>query len=347
MRKHLLVAGIAAAALIPTFAFAQQTCEQQRGNRVAGTVAGAGIGALLGSAVAGHGDRTAGAVIGGVGGAVIGNQITKPGADCAHAYGFYDKDGLWHANAVDRASAQGYYDRDGAWVAGAPNGHYDANGRWVAGSSAVSASGYADAEGRWVPASADGYYDSRGQWVAGAASGYYDGRGQWVAGPATGHYDRDGRWIAGEPSGRRDANGVWVADAQPGYYDSNHRWRAGPARGYYDAQGRWIATAPHAGGYGDDASYSTHADWSGAPDSFRGRQAWLEQRIRMGASHGALSRNDANRGLRGLAALRREESGLRHRGGRLGQRDEARMMAKLESLNASLDWMRRDDRRRN
>ena len=125
MRNHLLVAGIAAAALIPSFAFAQTSCEQQHSNRVAGTVGGGVLGALIGSAVAGHGDKTTGAVIGGVGGAVIGNQVTKGGADCAHAYGYYDANGAWHANAVARADARGYYDGSGRWIEGAPNGGYD------------------------------------------------------------------------------------------------------------------------------------------------------------------------------------------------------------------------------
>jgi len=99
MRNLLFVAGFAAATLIPSFAAAQQTCEQRKANRVAGTVVGAGIGALLGSAVAGRGDRNEGAVIGGVGGAVIGNQVAKGNGDCARAYGFYDDNGNWHANA--------------------------------------------------------------------------------------------------------------------------------------------------------------------------------------------------------------------------------------------------------
>nr|QQZ51699.1 hypothetical protein JKL49_12535 [Phenylobacterium glaciei] len=43
MRKTLLAAGIAAAALLPTFALAQQTCEQSNNNRIAGTVIGAGL----------------------------------------------------------------------------------------------------------------------------------------------------------------------------------------------------------------------------------------------------------------------------------------------------------------
>jgi hypothetical protein len=135
MRKHLLAAGIAAITLIPTFAAAQQTCEERRNNRVAGTVVGGVLGALAGSAVAGRGDRNEGAVIGGVGGAVIGNQLSKGSADCQHAYGYYDNDNRWHANNVNRDYAQGYYDRNGNWVNGAPPGAWDNNGRYVASSA--------------------------------------------------------------------------------------------------------------------------------------------------------------------------------------------------------------------
>src|SRR5213592_383512 len=132
MRIQTLVAGVCAAALLPTVALAQQTCEQRQSNRVAGTVVGAGVGALAGSAVAGHGDRTEGAVIGGLAGALLGNQISKGSrADCAHAYGYYDNNGAWHANAVARNSAAGYFDRTGTWVEGAPRGYYGNDGRWV------------------------------------------------------------------------------------------------------------------------------------------------------------------------------------------------------------------------
>jgi hypothetical protein len=129
MRKHLLFAGFAAASLIPTLAFAQETCEQRSANRAAGTAVGAVAGALLGSAVAGHGEKGAGAVVGGVGGAIIGNQASRGPRDCAHAYGYYDNGGRWHDNHVDRSVAYGYYDREGVWVDGVPPnvGSYGAN----------------------------------------------------------------------------------------------------------------------------------------------------------------------------------------------------------------------------
>lgn len=144
MRKTLIAAGVAGLALIPSFANAQQTCEERRNNRVAGTIVGGAIGAIAGSAVAGRGDRNEGAVIGGLGGAVLGNQLSKGGnGDCRNAYGFYDNNGVWHSNNVDRSYAQGYYDRQGAWIPGPPpGGNWDRNGRWAmsAGSYGAPAS---------------------------------------------------------------------------------------------------------------------------------------------------------------------------------------------------------------
>lgn len=120
MRKHLIFAGIAAASLIPTLAMAQETCEQRSAHRAEGTAIGAVAGALLGSAVAGHGEKGTGAVVGGIGGAIIGNQASRGPRDCAHAYGYYDNDNRWHDNGVDRSVAYGYYDRNGVWIDGAP-----------------------------------------------------------------------------------------------------------------------------------------------------------------------------------------------------------------------------------
>jgi uncharacterized protein YcfJ len=128
MRKHLLLAGFAAAALIPSLAMAQETCEQRSSNRAGGTAIGAVAGALLGSAVAGHGHKGDGAIVGGIGGAIVGNQVAKGPRDCQHAYGYYDNDNRWHDNGVDRSVAYGYYDRGGAWIDGPPNvSGYSAN----------------------------------------------------------------------------------------------------------------------------------------------------------------------------------------------------------------------------
>ncbi len=129
MRKHILAAGIAAVVLLPSLAMAQETCEQRSANRTTGTVLGAIGGALLGNAVSGHGGKTGGTIIGGVAGAAVGSNLAKGPRDCQHAYGYYDNDGRWHDNGVDRQVASGYYDRTGEWIDGQPanvNG-YSAN----------------------------------------------------------------------------------------------------------------------------------------------------------------------------------------------------------------------------
>jgi hypothetical protein len=333
MRKLLLVAGLAAAALIPSLALAQPSCEQQRDNRVVGTLAGAGIGALLGSAVAGEDNRTAGAVVGGIGGAVVGNQLSKPNEDCAHAYGYYDRNSQWHANNIDRASAVGYYDRDNNWVDGAPNGYYDEGGRWVSANQDVSTDGYYDSRNRWVPASANGYYDDNGDWVT-SASGYYDQDSRWIAGQTAGAYDAYGHWMPGARSGHSDVNGVWVADAQLGYYDANHRWRAGTTTGFYDTRGVWISTARSAVSYGSDASFESRRDRMGMPLDLDARENWLQQRIRSAADDGRLNHYEARRDLGELNSIRRQERAMRFGDGQLSRRDEATLQQRLDRLSA-------------
>ncbi|MET0272695.1 MAG: glycine zipper 2TM domain-containing protein [Phenylobacterium sp.] len=61
-------------------------CERDRSNnRAAATVAGAAIGAVAGSAIAGNSSNTAGTVAGGVAGAIVGNQLAK-GDPCPADY---------------------------------------------------------------------------------------------------------------------------------------------------------------------------------------------------------------------------------------------------------------------
>lgn len=338
MRISTLVAGLCVATVIPSVALAQQTCEQRQTNRTLGTVAGAGIGALAGSTVAGRGDRTEGAVIGGVAGALLGNQLTKGQADCSRAYGYYDNNGAWHANAVNPTRAAGYFDRNGSWVEGAPRGYYDRDGRWAETADA-SAAGYYDSRGMWVPASSSGYYSQDGAWVAAAAPGYYDRSGRWIAGAATGRYDANGQWMNGQASGRRDANGVWVADPQPGYYE-NGRWVRGQAVGYYDARGRWISTDGR-----DLRARNANNQGSENAQSIDQRQAQLAERVRRGMDEGRLSRGEGAQAMRTLASIEREERELRNRQGTLGPRGRATISARLDSLSASLRQDVRDDRR--
>ena len=123
MLKPLLLASLAAAAMIPSLASAQDQCQSNGGNRVVGTVLGAGVGALLGNAIGEHGGKTGGTIIGGVGGAVVGNQIAGAGSrNCqSNRYGYYDSNGRWVPNT---ANSNGYYDVNGQWVTNSQN-NYD------------------------------------------------------------------------------------------------------------------------------------------------------------------------------------------------------------------------------
>jgi hypothetical protein len=174
MRKLLLIAGIASLA-IPSIASAQPGCrEQQHDNRVAGTVVGAGLGALIGSAVAGHGSRGAGAVIGAVGGGTIGNIAGGSSVNCDTQTGYYDSDGAWHANP------DGYYDDNGAWHVA--SGYYDSDGRWVDGVRPAPSADRYSADVAYVGPSGD--LSGREDWL-----GQRIQRGE-DAGALT-HYDAD------------------------------------------------------------------------------------------------------------------------------------------------------------
>jgi hypothetical protein len=234
VKKSIWVAGIAVATLLPSMAFAQDRCEQQRDNRnTTGAVIGGVLGAIAGGSVASDKNRTEGAVLGGVVGAIAGNAIARSSADCDRAYGYYDTNGQWHANDRRVGQASGYFDREGRFVNGQPNGYYD-NGRWV---EARGAGGYNDRDGRWVPNASNGYYDSRGQWVADAQPGYYD-NGRWVVGETRGYYDGQGRWM-------RTGGGTQV------YVQTDNRggqaWRGGDTRQRASMLGDFIRTARNDG----------------------------------------------------------------------------------------------------
>jgi uncharacterized protein YcfJ len=215
MRKLLLIAGIAALA-IPSIAAAQPGCEEQKhDSRVAGTLLGAGVGALIGGSVAGHGSKGVGAVAGAVGGGLIGNAAA---GSSVHCDGYYDANGVWHT-----------------------------------------------------------------------ASGYYDSHGRWVA--------------------------------------------TGPT-GYYDSHGRWVTTAPYAGAYGADVAY--------VGGSIADRENSLENRIRVGDTHGSLSRYEASSAYRELGAIRRQHRYLMNAHGDLTWDDRADLNARLDNLSDTLnsEWNR-------
>ncbi|MBV9994793.1 MAG: hypothetical protein JO127_06235 [Caulobacteraceae bacterium] len=150
MRKLLISAGVAALAL-PSLAMAQASdCyEHKQNTRIAGTLLGAGAGALIGGSVAGHGSKGTGAVIGAIGGGVVGNVAAGAAAKC----GYYDSHGVWRTSG-------GYYDGYDRWVDYSPSGYYDAHGHWIA--AAPSASTYGE-ETSYVGRSDD--IDRRANWL--------------------------------------------------------------------------------------------------------------------------------------------------------------------------------------
>lgn len=98
MRKLIVLCGATAVALSLSacatdngYGYSTSSrCERIRDNNaVAGGLAGAAIGALAGSAIAGNNSNTEGAIIGGVAGAAIGSQVAK-GRQCPPGYYAYD-----------------------------------------------------------------------------------------------------------------------------------------------------------------------------------------------------------------------------------------------------------------
>lgn len=330
MRNFLITAVLLSATTIPSMAMAQQTCQQHSSKRVVGTVAGAGIGGVLGNIIAGGGDKTLGTVIGTVGGGVLGNQITKDNSNFAKAYGYYDESGVWHASSGQANAQTGYYDRDSNWVEGAPRGYYDSQNRWVSASGTTQV-GYRDGNGLWVPASANDF-DTSNRYRTGTVNGYWQ-NGRWIAGETTGSYDSRGRWMPGAANGRRDTNGNWVADAQPGYYDRNGRWNAGTARGAYDSRGVWVAANA---GYGNANNGNGYNNGNSGQRDVPSRLARLEQRIERGVDQGNLNRNEAQRAQTELASIRRYDRSLRGRNGQLSTRNEALVQARLDRLSDAL-----------
>ncbi|MFA5965651.1 MAG: glycine zipper 2TM domain-containing protein [Sphingomonas sp.] len=334
MKKTFIALGLATTVLAPATALAQTSCEQQRSTRVVATVGGAGVGALLGSSVAGRGDRTLGAIIGGLGGALLGNQIAKPGEECAHAYGYYDRDARWHASANARRDMTGYVDRDGQWVDGAPNGYYGRDGRWQANAGNVGERGYYDASDRWVPAGASGYYGRDDQWLPAMAPGHYQRDGSWVAGRVSGRYDRNGAWIAGSAPSRQQADGSWSNAGAPGYYDANRRWHAGTTTGFYGGNGDWTTTDR-----GATVNGATRGDGprDARPGDVRGQIDWLDQGIRHATDSGSISGQERRHLLGELRSIDRQERGMRHIRGALSPRDTVTIRARLDRMAAHLD----------
>jgi hypothetical protein len=327
MHKFMIAAGIAALAMGQSVQ-AETVCKQDSTGRTVATIAGAGIGAILGRVIDGGRHKEVGTIVGGVAGGVAGNQLAKGGDKCQVSYGYYDESGRWHANRISEREAQGYYDRDNRWVAGAPNGYYDRNNRWTAFDGDAQYSGYRDRDGRWVPVGVSGYYAADSQWVQATAPGYYDTRGRWVAGPTSGSYDANGRWVAGGRSG--EPVGYWEARSAPGYYNANGRWVRGQTTGYYDARGRWVSQ-----GAVNVAARNMDVDT---------RAARIEDRIARQRDRGVLSKSDARRASSELASIRRDETNMRRSGNRLTPNEESVLHQRLDKLTQQLRADRNDDR---
>jgi hypothetical protein len=141
-----ILAGVCAAALcglaLPTTVSAQtrdrygydqgysyDPCQRERTQRgTGGALVGAGIGALAGSNVAGHGARTEGAVIGGLLGAIVGGNVGNRSAACQE--GTY-REAAPQARYDSRYGDQDGYayqdDQDGYTYGDADDGYYAAD----------------------------------------------------------------------------------------------------------------------------------------------------------------------------------------------------------------------------
>jgi hypothetical protein len=323
--------------LAPFSVSAQSDCNERSSGRTTSTVVGAGLGAILGGAVAGRDDRAAGAVIGGLGGALLGNQIGRTDNNCARSYGYYDNRGDWHASGLADNVTTGYYDRRGAWINGAPEGHYDSRGNWVRTGSGSEGAGFRDHNGDWVPASSAGYHGSDGRWYQNVASGHYNQRGVWTPGVTSGRYDDRGRWISGPSTGQRYVDDGWVSASQVGYYGVDGVWRPGMVSGYYDAAGRWVSTEAVAP-YRNGAGYM--GDAASSRGSFRTESRRLEDRIVSAVNADRFSDAEGARALREIAILRNQERRMPHPGGALRARDARTMDLRLIRLDDSLPWRR-------
>ncbi len=337
MRKFIFAAGVAALAMsgaVSAPAQAASVCKQDNTGRTVATIAGAGIGAILGRVIDGGRHKEVGTIGGALAGGLAGNQLAKDDRPrCDEAYGYYDESGRWHANRIAASSARGYYDRDNRWVEGPPNGYYDRGNRWVSFDGDSQYAGYRDRDGRWVPVGVSGYYAADGQWVQSSAPGYYDRGGRWVAGPAYGSYDANGVWIPRSASGGAPV-GSWEAYNASGYYDQNGRWVRGSTTGYYDARGRWVSTGATAGG--SDRMAQRNLDT-------RTRADRIGQRIDRQRERGVISKSEAQSARTELASIRREDDRLRASGGRFTANEQSLIHQRLDRLSTEIRADRMDD----
>ena len=103
-RITLAVAAVAVMAITPSVASAQYYYpDNNRDDQVVGGLIGAGLGAVLGSQVAGSGARTEGSVIGALVGGLAGSQIAGSNSN----RGYYGNSGYYNGGYYNRQT--GYY----------------------------------------------------------------------------------------------------------------------------------------------------------------------------------------------------------------------------------------------
>jgi uncharacterized protein YcfJ len=117
-----------------------------------------------------------------------------------------------------------------------------------------------------------------------------------------------------------------------GYYDNDNRWHdngadRAVAYGYYDRSGAWIDGAPSVAGYSANAGYQDRA----APMDLDTRMSRIADRIQRGRADGTLSHRETRAAMETLNDIRHDEQN-RRRDGRLNDRDEAALQARLDAL---------------
>ncbi|HEY3951645.1 glycine zipper 2TM domain-containing protein [Phenylobacterium sp.] len=139
--------------------------------------------------------------------------------------------------------------------------------------------------------------------------------------------------VAGAAVGSNLAKGPHDCVHAYGYYDNNGNWHdnhadRAVAYGYYDREGAWIdGPPPGVSGYAADAAYTSRANTISIDD----RIGRMRDRIASDRDAGRLDRRDARMAMNTLDDIKREE-GDRRRDGRLSDRDESALQARLDTL---------------
>lgn len=147
--------------------------------------------------------------------------------------------------------------------------------------------------------------------------------------------------VAGAAIGSNLAKGPHDCVHAYGYYDGNGAWHdnhadRAVAYGYYDRRGEWIdGPPPGISTYAADASYTSRANTMTIDD----RVDRIRDRVNRDRADGRLSRREARMAMNTLDDIKREEYD-RRRDGRLSDRDEAALQARLDALRERIRYDR-------